>query len=329
MHIPDGFLSAPVAATTAVLAAAGLGLALRRATAGLSPRRVPLLGVGAAFIFAAQMLNFPVLGGTSGHLLGGALAAVLLGPSGAAIALAAVLVVQCLLFADGGITALGANIFNMALVAPLVAAAVYAPARQRAVPRWAAIAAAMAGAWLSTVAAALACAGQLAWSGLAPWGIVAPAMGGIHALIGIGEAAITGLVVWSLARLRPELLARPAAAATTPAAGGGRGNLIASGLLVALGLAIFVAPFACPWPDGLEHVAENIGFAPRAVAEPALPAPLPDYAMPGFRSAGLATAAAGAAGTLALFGLLWAGAALAARLPVSRRRPTPDRAADA
>ena len=116
MHIPDGFLDAKVAVTTGVLATAGLGFALRQARRTLPPRRVPLLGLAAAFIFAAQMLNFPVAGGTSGHMIGAVLAAVLLSPSAAVIVLSAVLIVQCLVFADGGLSALGANIFNMGIV---------------------------------------------------------------------------------------------------------------------------------------------------------------------------------------------------------------------
>src|SRR5512143_477384 len=115
MHIPDGFLDAKTAIATGGLALAGLGVALRQARLSLPPRRVPLLGLSAAFIFAAQMLNFPVAGGTSGHLIGGVLAAVLLGPSAAVLVLTCVLVVQCLMFADGGLLALGANVFNMGL----------------------------------------------------------------------------------------------------------------------------------------------------------------------------------------------------------------------
>jgi cobalt/nickel transport system permease protein len=120
MHIPDGFIDGKTAATTALLAAAGVGLALRQVRRRLPPRRVPLLGLAAAFLFAAQMVNFPVVGGTSGHLLGGVLAAALLGPSAAIVVLTTVLIVQCFLFADGGVLALGANVFNMAIVSAAV-----------------------------------------------------------------------------------------------------------------------------------------------------------------------------------------------------------------
>src|ERR1035437_1150868 len=126
MHIPDGVLDPKTAVATGVLAVAGLGLALRVARRTLPARKVPLLGLSAAFVFAAQMLNFPVAGGTSGHLVGGVLVAALLGPSAAVIALAAVLIVQCFMFADGGITALGANIFNMGIMGSVVGWMIYA-----------------------------------------------------------------------------------------------------------------------------------------------------------------------------------------------------------
>src|SRR5512143_666441 len=125
MHIPDGFLDAKTAIATGGLALAGLGVALRQARLSLPPRRVPLLGLAAAFVFAAQMLNFPVAGGTSGHLVGGVLACVLLGPSAAVLALTSVLIVQCLLFADGGVLALGANVFNMAIVGSVAGYGIY------------------------------------------------------------------------------------------------------------------------------------------------------------------------------------------------------------
>ena len=121
MHVPDGFLDARTLVATAGLAAVGLGLALREVRRNLPPRRVPLIGLAAAFVFAAQMLNFPVAAGTSGHLIGAALAAVLLGPAAAIVAMTAVLLLQALMFADGGITALGANVLNLAVIAPLVA----------------------------------------------------------------------------------------------------------------------------------------------------------------------------------------------------------------
>lgn len=291
MHIPDGFLDAKTAVTTGALALAGLGLALRRVRQALPPQRIPLLGLAAAFIFAAQMLNFPVAGGTSGHVLGGALAAVLLGPAAAVVAMSAVLVLQCLLFSDGGVTALGANLFNMALVAPVVAWLIYRPLTRVAGRR---LAVALA-AWTSTLVAALLCAGELAWSGRVAWRLVFPAMGGVHALIGIGEALITTLVLGAISAARPELLESPAAAP--------RREVIGFGLLIVLGLVLFVAPFACPWPDGLEKVAAQLGFEHHSTMMHK--APLSDYAVPGLKWERLGTILSGAIGTLAVFVLAW------------------------
>lgn len=291
MHIPDGFLDAKTALATGVLAVAGLGLALRRVRQTFPPQRIPLLGLAAAFIFAAQMLNFPVAGGTSGHLIGGALAAVLLGPAAAVVAMSAVLVLQCLLFSDGGVTALGANLFNMAIVAPVVAWAIFRPLA-RVSNRSLAVALA---AWLSTVIAAIVCAGELAWSGRVAWQLVFPAMGGIHALIGLGEALITTLILGAIAAARPELLETSASAR--------RPEIIGLGLLVALGLVVLVAPFACPWPDGLDKVAAQLGFEHHSAK--LLAAPLADYAVPGLKWEKLGTILSGIIGTLAVFVLAW------------------------
>ena len=299
MHIPDGFLDMKTAVTAAALAAGGLGLALRQARSELPPRRVPLLGLGAAFVFAAQMVNFPVLGGTSGHLIGGALVAALLGVPAAVIVMTTVLIAQCFLFADGGVTALGANVFNMAVVAPCVGLAVFRGV-SRLLPglRGQVAALAFAG-WCSTVAAALACAGQLAWSGTVAWPVALPAMTGIHLLIGLGEGAISALVFAAVARTRPELVG--GAAGALPAAACGARGFVRHGLLAALGVALFVAPFACPWPDGLEAVAARLGF--EHAAREAAPAPMPDYVFPWIGHEGLATAAAGVVGALVVFGL--------------------------
>jgi len=165
------------------------------------------MGVSAAFIFAAQMLNFTVAGGTSGHLLGGALAAILLGPWAGMLVITSVLTIQALLFQDGGLLALGANVFNMAIVGVLVAWAVYAAVKRVAGTRgWAVMVGAFAAAWLSVVVASIAAAAELAFSGASPWGIVFPAMGGVHVLIGIGEGLITVATLSFLRATRPDLL---------------------------------------------------------------------------------------------------------------------------
>lgn len=300
MHIPDGFLDLKTAVTAAALAAGGLGLALNQAKRELPPRRVPLLGLGAAFVFAAQMVNFPVAGGTSGHLIGGALVAALLGLPAAVIVLTTVLIAQCLLFADGGVTALGANVFNLAVVAPFAGLVVFRGV-SRVLPglRGQVAALAFAG-WCSTVAAALACAGQLAWSGTVGWSLALPAMTGIHMIIGLGEGAISALVFAAVVRARPELVGGPASNPAEAAAGGGRG-IVRYGLLASLGVALFAAPFACPWPDGLEAVAAKLGF--EHAAREAAPAPIPDYVFPWISNEGLATAVAGVVGALVVFAL--------------------------
>lgn len=209
MHVPDGFLNLPTSAATAAVAAAGVGLAIRGARRELDERTAPLAGLTAAFIFAAQMLNFPVAAGTSGHLLGGALAAILVGPWTATLCVTVVLIVQAFLFADGGITALGTNITLMALVGVWVGWAVFRlamtvlPKKLATVP----IAGAVGG-FVSVPAAALAFAGLFAIGGTVPIpaGTVALAMGGIHILIGIGEAFITAAVLAAVLAVRPDLV---------------------------------------------------------------------------------------------------------------------------
>jgi cobalt/nickel transport system permease protein len=319
VHIPDGFLDAKTAVAAGVLATAGLGLALAGVRRTVPPRRIPLIGLAAAFVFAAQMLNFPVAGGTSGHLIGAVLAAVLLGPSAAVLVMSAVLILQCLMFADGGVTALGANLFNMALVAPAVGYAVYRLLRRVVGEglRGRLFATAFA-AWCSTLAAAISCAGQLALSGTVPLRVALPAMGGIHMLIGLGEALITTLVVAAVARARPELLLEQTGPRLPPR----YGELAARGVLVALGLAFFVVPFASGWPDGLEKVAATLGFEHRAAATPVLAAPLPDYRFPGAGTAALSMVIAGVAGTLVAFGLAWLLASLLTRPNGARAHPS-------
>lgn len=312
MHIPDGFLDAKTAVATGALAAAGIGIALAGVRRTLPPRRVPLIGLAAAFIFAAQMLNFPVAGGTSGHLIGAVLAAVLLGPSAAVVVMTAVLILQCFLFADGGVTALGANLFNMALVAPTTGYGIYAALRRVAGDglRSRLLATAFA-AWCSTVAASIACAGELAMSGTVAWGAAFPAMAAVHMLIGAGEAVITTMVIAAIARVRPELLA--ARIVGPPLR---HTETIALGLVASVGLAVIVAPFACGWPDGLERVASLLGFEQRAAA-PAIASPAAGYGIPGVRSAVASTAIAGLIGTLTAFVFAY----LLARILTPAKRP--------
>lgn len=319
MHVPDGLLDLKTAGTTAVVSLSALTVALRRLRLGLPRRRVPLMGLAAAFLFTAQMLNFPVAGGTSGHLLGAVLAAVLLGPSAAMVVMTSVLLVQCLLFADGGLLALGANVFNMAVVGVLGGFAVYRAVSRLLPGRRGLLVAAAFASWCSTLLAAICCAAELAWSRVVPWGLVFPAMVTVHMLIALGEAAITTLVIVAILRARPDLV-EPTG--TSPDARALR-LVAAFGLAATIGLLLFAIPFASSWPDGLERVAEALGFGPAAGAR-ALPAPLAEYRLPGLGSATAATSAAGFVGTLVAFALA---CALAAALAPKAAAGPPDRGA--
>ena len=209
MHVPDGFLDAPTSVATGAVAVVAVGVALRGARRELDDRTAPLAGLVATFVFATQMLNFPVGAGTSGHLLGGALAAVLVGPSTALLCMTVVFVVQALLFADGGITALGTNIDLMGLVTVVVGYLVFRGLQAVLPKRLSLVApAAAAGALVSVPVAALCFTGLYAVGGQAeiPLGTLAVAMVGWHAVIGVGEALITGLAVGSIVAVRPDLV---------------------------------------------------------------------------------------------------------------------------
>ena len=209
MHIPDGFINAPTSLAAGAVAAGGVGVSLRRAAHTLQERQAPLAGLVAAYIFAVQMLNFPVAAGTSGHLLGGALAAVLVGPWAGALCVAVVLLVQGLLFADGGLSALGLNVINMALVTAWGGYAVFLllrrvmPATKTSVTVSAGIAAG-----ISVVLASLAFVVEYAIGGAggASVGTVLAAMVGVHTLIGVGEGVITALTVGVVLGVRPDLV---------------------------------------------------------------------------------------------------------------------------
>ncbi|TAK21356.1 MAG: cobalamin biosynthesis protein CbiM [Chloroflexota bacterium] len=282
LHIPDGFLSLPVALACWLGAVAIEAIAARRAAAMAVDRRVPLMGVMAAFIFAAQMINFPVAGGTSGHLIGGALVAIALGPWAAMIVMASVIGTQALLFQDGGILALGANILNMGVVPVLIGHGLYRPFAGASRPTR--LAAVGVVAWLSVVAAATLTALQLWLSGTVALGLAMPAMAGIHALIGLGEAAISVAALSFIGATRPDLTAVPAKSGWGWTVGGA----IAAIAIVAL------APFASANPDGLERVAADLGFLGRATNSPF--SLLPNYAIPGIADASVSVILAGLVG---------------------------------
>lgn len=211
MHIPDGFLSLPVSLVTWLLAFGLITLCLNRVQRDYQERAVPLMGVSAAFIFAAQMINFPIPGGTSGHLLGGTLAGVLLGPWAGSLVMAVVFIVQAVVFQDGGITVLGANITNMGLVGTFGGYYLYRTIRYAlGRNRWLGMAVGTGvAAWLSVVVASILAAWQLGLSETVPLEIALTTMVSWHIVIGIGEALITLAVVSFIWRTRPDLLYDP------------------------------------------------------------------------------------------------------------------------
>lgn len=288
MHVPDGFLAAAVLVPAWLIAVAAIALALHKTQQSLDERQVPLMGILAAFIFAAQMINFPVAGGTSGHLVGAALAAILVGPWSAVLILTTVVGVQALVFQDGGLLALGANLLNMAVIAPLVGYGIYQAVRSIA-GSWkrGPAAAGFAGAWAATVTAAVAASLELALSGTAPLPVVLPAMFAVHVLIGAGEGLITvGALAFVATSRRTGF-----SSAVKP-----ERYWALAGPLVALAV-ILLVPLASRFPDGLQRVALDQGFAGREVVLQR--APLAHYAVPALDSSPLVSSiVAGMAGVI-------------------------------
>ncbi len=292
MHIPDGFLTLAVSLVFWGITIVMVALAVKNTNRSLGEKQIPLMGVMAAFIFAAQMLNFPIAGGTSGHFLGGALAAIVLGPWAGILVMTAVISVQALLFQDGGLLVMGANIFNMGILTAVIGFGLYRLAiGQKRVLR---LAMAGIGAWLATMTAALMASLQLWLSGTTPLEIVIPAMLGVHAFIGIGEALITVAALVYIEQTRPDLMSEEKTAQE-----GGHGWVI-GGVLVTLA-AVILSPLASAHPDGLERVAENLGFLGRGMDAPFQI--LPDYTIPFLGETALSTILAGALGALLLLGL--------------------------
>lgn len=205
LHAPDGFFSIAVSSVSWAIAAVFIFAALRVAGRQMNERMVPALGVFAAFIFAAQMFNFPVAAGTSGHLIGAALAAIVLGPAAALIVMVSVVSFQALMFQDGGLVVMGANMLNMAVIPVFVAYAVFRVGRPFVRSKASLIGLAGVAAWLSVEAGALAATIQLSLSGTSPFSVAAPAMLGVHALIGVGEALITAAALTVVYNSRREL----------------------------------------------------------------------------------------------------------------------------
>jgi cobalt/nickel transport system permease protein len=343
VHVPDGFIDAPISAATAVVAAGAIAVSLRGARRELDERTAPLAGLVAAFIFAVQMLNFPVAAGTSGHLLGGALAAILVGPYTGVLCVSVVLLMQGILFADGGLTALGVNITDMAITTTVVAYAVFRglvkvlPRTRRSIT-----AASFTAALLSVPAAALVFTLLYSLGGTTDVSLakVATAMIGVHLLIGIGEAAITALTVGAVIAVRPDLVygARgleqrlklrvngelvDAQAPLAPAAPRtSRRKLWIGGLVTSLLLAGFVSFYASSNPDGLEKVAADQGIDQKAKEHTSADSPLADYGVRDVDDARLSGGLAGVIGVgvtvVAGTGVFWA---------VRKRRGTTSQAA--
>lgn len=287
LHIPDGFLSLTVSILSWIITAIIVSMAVSRANRSFGERQVPLMGVMAAFIFAAQMINFPVAGGTSGHLLGGALAAITLGPWAGMLVMTAVIAVQALLFQDGGLLVMGANILNMGLITTALGYGLYraAPAGRRTVRLT------MAGlaAWLSVMAGALFTSLQLWLSGTSPLEVVIPAMLTVHALIGLGEAFITVAALTFILQTRPDLLGESSVSAR-----GSRGWVVA-GALISLAV-VLLSPLASADPDGLERVAQDLGFLAKGASAPYQI--LPDYSLPFLGNTPFSTIFAGLVGLI-------------------------------
>ncbi len=288
MHIPDSMLQGSICPVTATVSAAGI---IAACCYGLKAEDKPTAaGFGAitALIFAWQMMNFPIMNGTSGHLLGGVLAASLLGTPFGVLAIALVVTIQSLVFSDGGITVLGANIFNMAILG----AGVGGMLRSKLVTLWKSTqgkyAATAVAAWLSVIVASFAVSVELAIDSQIAFFEVVSAMVGTHALIGVGEAFITVACCLLLS----------AHSVTTKAKGP-----VAVPLTAAVVVALLLSPFASGFPDGLEWIAEKYNFLHESA--PAFVGPLPDYAFPSLSNEILSTGVAGLVGVIISFGVAW------------------------
>lgn len=299
LHISDGLLSPSVSALFWILTVACIAWAVQRTNRTLDDRQVPLMGVMAACIFAAQMLNFPIAGGTSGHLLGGALAAIVLGPWAGVLVMTCVVALQALLFQDGGIVVMGANIFNMGVLTALAGSTIfYGLIRLTGRKSWGLMVSGFTAAWITVVLSAAMTSVQLAASGTASAPVVFPAMIGVHLLIGIGEGLITTAALSFILATRPDLL--PAWLGNELS---GKSRPISTRQIVGFGLAIAIllallSPLASSAPDGLEFVLTRLGIG--ATSGPSASSPvgvLPDYTIPGLEG-GLSTILAGLVGVL-------------------------------
>lgn len=311
LHIPDGFLTPAVSLVGWAVALVVIVIAVRQTRRQLAERQVPVMGVMAAFIFAAQAVNFPVAAGTSGHLLGGALAAIALGPWAGALMMTSVIVVQGLVLQDGGLLAMGWNIVNMGILTAFSGRVVYEIVRRLAGQGGAArLSGAMAGAWVSVEVGAIATAIELAVSGTTPLVLALPAMAGVHALIGLGEAVVTVGAVALLQASRPQVLLSGESAPGRKTA-----SFVVLGLVAAL-VVTMLSPLASPSPDGLEAVAAAQGFLDQAQAP--FFRLLPDYTISLVRNPALTVLLSVGLGTIVVFGAAILLGRIASRRSASR-----------
>lgn len=326
MHIADGILSTEVCIGAGVVSAGAIALSLRKLDETLSLRTVPLTGMMAAMIFTGQMVKFPlVLAPAYGHLLGGVLAAVIVGPWAGCVAVSLVLFLQMALFADGGWLAYGANALNMGVVGSLGGYAIYAAIRRRIAGPRGIVAGAVIAAWTSVIAASALFCFEFALShrdGSFDLPRLFAVMTSFHSLVGVGEALVTGGIVSYVLAVRSDLVYEPQSAQGTVA---GMSRVVWSGVVAALAVAAFVAPFTSEGADGLEAVAQKMEFEglkqePRALLLDSYSIPLPsaDYST-GFLQK-LSVSLAGVLGTAAVLGITFALARL------SKSRLAPDKA---
>lgn len=325
MHAPDGFFAVWLALLGWGITFAIISLAIQKTKEQLGDRQVPLMGVLAAAIFAGQMLNFTIPGGTSGHLLGGALAAIILGPWAGILVIASVVSIQALLFQDGGLLAMGLNIINMGTIPSFAGYFAYRGLTRLWSDDRGRFAGAFVSGWLSVVIASLFVAVELALSGSSALAIALPAMVGVHMMIGVGEGLLTAFALSFLAATRADLLQGDQAPGQRSA------GITLVGLLLALGLTLF-APLASPYSDGLERVAEALSVPGQNSVPPVgfqIPQtrqffgeaqePLfrifPDYAIPGLTGSGTGTILAGMIGVLVVFLLAYGLARFIRRRP--------------
>lgn len=301
MHAPDGFLNAGTALATGALSVGTVAGALRHSSAALSDKQIPLAGLSAAFLFAAQMVNFPVVAGTTGHLIGGALAAILLGPGVGVLVVSIVVVIQALAFADGGITALGYNVLNLAIVPAYGGYGAFLLFR-KVMPTSATgvVSATGLAAGTSVVLASMAFSIEWLFGATAPIGFdtVFGAMVSVHLLIGIGEAAISAMVVLAVLRTRPDMVYGARGMHLSQLTDTGRMSVrafLVAGLIVTVFTAAIVSQFSASEPDGLEAVAGRLGID---ATEPARSPLFADYAVESIRNEAVSLAVAGLAGVV-------------------------------